>query len=97
MLKFLVGGISLALHSLGDSLPFYIFLKKATDHIFLKTFLCNHQRTGLELLNGVLNQQEQKGVLYRRQLTSVIFWKCQGTGFVVLGNTVQLFECWVMS
>ena len=97
LVLFLVGGIPLALHSMGDSLPFYLFVKKATDHPFLKSFLCNHQGTGLELLDGVLNQQEQKGVLYRRQLTSVIFWKCQETGFVVLGNIAQLFEGWVMS
>ena len=71
---FPVGGMLLALHSVGDSLPFYLFVKKATNHPFLKSFFCDHQGTGLELLNGDLNQQEQKGVLYRRQLTSVIFY-----------------------
>ena len=97
LVLFLVGGIPLAHHSVDDSLPFYLFVKKAKVHPFLKRFFCNHQGTGLELLNGVLNQQQQKGVLYRRQLTSVIFWKCQETGFVVLGSTAQLFEGWVVS
>ena len=77
---------------MGDSLPMYLFLKKAIDHPFSKTFFCNHQRTGLELLNGVLNQQEQKGAPYRRHLTSVFLWKCQETAFVVIENTAQLFE-----
>ena len=72
-------------------------MKKAIDHPFLKSFFCNHQGTGLELLNGVLNQQQLRGVPHRSHLTSVFVRKCQETAFVVIENTAQLFEGCVVS